>query len=597
MNAGHLSGMDDMRRELAQLGALIARDWSHPLSWGKAGAWAWRHDRAAVELLGLVLVVSLPVLFWAFRRGLRGVVLAIHRLRQGAGPRRDERDIFLGEGDGRLELFVNEQGQSRLRLPPGEVYIPREREAAHTLIAGASGSGKTQLFYQITNALDARRATGEDARAVVLDLKGDFVQHYYRDGDALFNPMDKRCVGWCPFAELRPNSRLIQSDLAALGAAFIPDRPGEGAFWNKAARSTFTDIIHALYLAHKDPTNAELVGVISRGDFKEVRQLLETVPDSQVRGYFLGGPDDRTARSIWTTLATYTAPLRLLDPSVSKSRGFSFRRWGAAGKAGQWLFLARRVEDEDLLGSLYATIISLVATGQMSVRDDQARPVHYLLDELAQAGTVSGLERLLTFGRSKKAAAVIGIQSVAQLTKGYGKDTTATVIGNSGTLAVLRQGDKESAELFADILGKQRGWRTVPGQTHSASGGSTSANRQRFDEHIYTPTNLLNLRALDKGHAGRGLVRIRNQAGLHPLPKPIRVVYFRDRIPAERAPDFVEGGEAISWTPEAKQARKREALDNQATASDRAAWEWMNGGDKARKKEKPEANPVDSLSV
>lgn len=576
-----------LRAALGQLGQIIGRDWSHPATWGQAGAWAWRHDRAAVELLGILLTISIPLLVWAVRRLIRGVVLAAHRIAQGAGPCRNPRHIFLGEGDGRLESYQDEEGRRRLRLPANEVYIPVEQESSHTLIAGSSGSGKTQLFYQIANALNVRRGAGEDARALVLDLKGDFIQHYHHDGDALFNPMDARCVGWNLFAELRPSSRLIQSDLAALGAAFIPDRPGDGAFWNTAARNALTDIIQGLYLTREDPTNGDLVGILSRGDWREIRQLLAAVPDSQARAYFEAGQDDRATRSIWTTLTTYAVPLRLLDPSIPKSKGFSFRRWGAEGKPGQWLFLARRVEDEALLGSLYATIISLVATGQMSVRDERARPVHYLLDELAQAGTVSGLERLLTFGRSKKAAAVIGIQSAPQLVKRYGRETSATILGNAGTLAVLRQGDRESAELFADLLGKKRGWRNVTSHNTSAGRKSSGTTRQRYEEHIYTPTNLLNLRALSRRDAGEGLVRITSRAGKHPRPRPIRVVYMRDRIPAERVPDFIQGGEGISWTPEAVRMRSRKALDAQARDSDREAWARMERNAKAAREGVP----------
>lgn len=572
-----LGGVHHLRTELSQLLHVIALDWAQPSIWTRAITWAWHYDRGAVIALAAFLIVSATLLAWAGWRLFLLVVMVIHRIKQGAGLRHNPCQIVLGQGDGRPEWVEDDHGRRRISFPAGDVYLPPETEASHILIAGKSGAGKTQLFFQTLNALDARRATGDDARAVVLDLKGDFLQHYYRSGDAIFNPLDVRCVDWCPFAELRPNTLQIQSDLDALAVAIVPPNPraGPNQFFDESARAVLRELLEAIYLSSKNPTNADLQRVLFGANHQEINRLLGALELSQTRGLFAPGGDERARSNVWATLMSRVRMFRLLDPRADRESGFSFRRWGAEGRSGQWLFLARRENDEELLGDQYATLVSLAAAGQMSVRDDQARPVHYILDELAQAGTVIGLERILTFGRSKKASAVMGIQSATQLVKRYGRETAATVIGNAGTLAILRQGDMESAELFADLLGKKRAWRTVHSHNESDSGTSSGVQRQRFEEYIYTPTNLLSLRGLSKSKPGRGLVRSGLHAGKHPRPWPIRVVYMRDLIPAERVPDFVPGGEEIEWTPEAVGRRQGVVRNAQARVSDLEVWERM----------------------
>ena len=83
------------------------------------------------------------------------------------------------------------------RIQIGGVPIPRSLEPLHFLIAGSTGTGKTQA---IAGLLDTVRERGD--RVILADAGGGVMSRWCRDGDTILSAMDARSVPRRPLVEM-----------------------------------------------------------------------------------------------------------------------------------------------------------------------------------------------------------------------------------------------------------------------------------------------------------------------------------------------------------------------------------------------------------
>ena len=81
--------------------------------------------------------------------------------------------------------------------------MPLGAEPLHTLIEGATGTGKTQLLKQMVEHIRARGDT-----IVVVDTGYDLYKVFGRDGDIVLSAFDPASPGWMPQNEVRTAVRL-----------------------------------------------------------------------------------------------------------------------------------------------------------------------------------------------------------------------------------------------------------------------------------------------------------------------------------------------------------------------------------------------------
>lgn len=93
-----------------------------------------------------------------------------------------------------------------------DLLLLKDKETSHILMTGTTGSEKTNCFHTLLPQI--RRCPN---RAVIVDLTGDFVAKYFREGqDILLNPLDGRRQTWNPWQE-----SLEESHYDALAAAIV----------------------------------------------------------------------------------------------------------------------------------------------------------------------------------------------------------------------------------------------------------------------------------------------------------------------------------------------------------------------------------------
>lgn len=114
------------------------------------------------------------------------------------------------------------------------------------------------------------------------------------------------------------------------------------------------------------------------------------------------------------------------------------------------------------------------------------RPVHFLLDEFGNIGTVPDFERVIATARSRNVSFSIILQSASQLERAYKKEGAKTILDCCDTVVFLGGKSTETNEMVSKMVGKQ----TVKVLTESDSRGanrSTTQNYNVIERDLMTP--------------------------------------------------------------------------------------------------------------
>lgn len=114
------------------------------------------------------------------------------------------------------------------------------------------------------------------------------------------------------------------------------------------------------------------------------------------------------------------------------------------------------------------------------------RPVHFLLDEFGNIGTVPDFERVIATARSRNVSFSIILQSASQLERSYEKEGAKTILDCCDTVVFLGGKSTETNEMVSKMIGKQ----TVKVLTESDSRGanrSTTQNYNVIERDLMTP--------------------------------------------------------------------------------------------------------------
>ena len=362
------------------------------------------------------------------------------------------------------------------------IELGGEGAGAHTLVAGATGSGKTFTLAWITTL-----AISYGMSAIVVDPKGDagLRERLYRAARAA----GKAFYAWTPEgpAVYNPFARGGETEIA--DKALAGERFTEPHYQRQAQRY-LGHAVRALRAAGREVSLAGLVEALDpvglellarecpQEDARAVHAYLDSLTSRQ-RGE-LGGVRDRLAImaesdvSPWLDPHTPGAAVELLD----------------AVRSGAVVYFSLRADSRPLLAQMLAAAI--VQDLQTVVSALQERPVRCVvaIDEFSAiaAEHVAGL-----FARARSAgiSLLLGTQELSDLRLPGREMLQEQVLGNLTGLIAHRQAVPASAELVARLAGSKGAWRT----SVSSDGRST---RTRVREPLIGPEEAM---SLPTGHA------------------------------------------------------------------------------------------------
>jgi len=382
----------------------------------------------AVDLIPLSLVAGLVA--WRLRQDpatgdhLRGLRLLT--------PKELNRALH---GSGLKALIHGQPGGLLL----GKIIIPHSYECEHALITGNPGSGKSTTIRTILKQIAERQHA-----AIVIDPEGEYVQEFYSEerGDWILNPLDRRCPFWSPWSELRDDSFTV--DVAAMAASLIRGRPkNEGEkFFQDSTRTVVEAILH---VARDHPTPENLLNLVSLPRDQLHKALKDTV------AYALIDPEahDQGAGILGTAVNAIKTFVHLPKPEQA-TRSWSAQQWAEQRRG--WIFLPTRDDINEAIRTLQGlwldTLVRWLMTAEIG--SDQA---WVIADELAALGHQPQIDKLLTRGRKRGLAVVIGLQNVSQLRAIYGPEGAVTMTSSPSTKVILRVDETETAKWASELIG------------------------------------------------------------------------------------------------------------------------------------------------
>jgi type IV secretory pathway TraG/TraD family ATPase VirD4 len=372
------------------------------------------------------------------------------------GPRQQvlRRSIVIGSDASRRAVAI----------PLGDVSV------SHTLIVGATGSGKT-----VTETLIVRRAIEAGHGAVIVDPKGDALLREHARAAAA--AAGRAFLEWTPTGPTTYNPYGHGSAGEIADKALAGERFTEPHYLRQAQRY-LAHAVRALVAAGQTATPARLVELMdprrlellarSIGDEAQARLLfdyLDTLDARQRSG--LHGTRDRLAILAESEVGRWLAPvegvaeLDLLDAVGERSVSYFCL------EADRLPLLSRM-----LAAAIVSDLLTVAASCQSA-----PTPTLVAIDEFS-AIAPDGVARL--FGRARAAgfSLLVATQEVADL-RSAAPELLEQVLGNVETVVAHRQSVPDSAELIARIAGTRQAWSSTEQLEHAVPTGRSSRSRSR----------------------------------------------------------------------------------------------------------------------
>ena len=422
-----------------------------------------------ISLLGLIISVSSR--FFEMEKGF-----GLSTQKKNKGYSRWAKEKEMKE---ELSMLTPLQKKSSVAGVP---LILKENEAwvdngeYHTLVIGATGSGKTQTVIKPTVKFLAKK--GESM--IITDPKGEIYEETaemlrargyqilllnFRDpqnGNA-WNPMS---LPYKVYKSGKQDKAIELLDDLALNILYDESNANADPFWEKTSADYFSGLALGLFEDAKE----EEININSIN-------LMSTVGEDKFGGStyikeYFGFKDPGSAAAI-NAFGTITAPSEtkgsILSVFKQKVKLFASREnlsemlsysdidLESIGKRKTAVFIV--IQDEKktyhslvtiLLKQIYETLIDVAQKcgGKLPIR------TNFLLDEFANMPPLKDVTTMITAARSRQIRFTMIVQNYAQLNKVYGKENAETIKGNCGNIIYLISTELAALEEISKLCGE-----------------------------------------------------------------------------------------------------------------------------------------------
>lgn len=321
----------------------------------------------------------------------------------------------------------------------------------HTLVVGATGSGKT-----VTQSWIATRAIEHGMTAVVVDPKGDrdMREQVHRAALAAGRPF----IGWTPEGDRIYNPYARGSETEIADKLLAGEHFTEPHYLRQAQRY-LGHVVRALRLANVEVSLGAIVEHLTPA---RLECLVRTLPEDYARRTFdyldglssrqqsdLAGVRDRLA------ILAESEVGRWLDPDTPDAEQFDLL---TAIRRRAVVYFGLKSDSRPLLSQMLGSAI--VQDLQTTVAACQASPIPTLvvIDEFS---AIAAEQVVRLFGRARSAgfSLLLGTQELADLRLPGRERLLEQVLGNLAVLIAHRQVVPSSAELISDVAGTVGTWK------------------------------------------------------------------------------------------------------------------------------------------
>ena len=345
----------------------------------------------------------------------------------------------------------------------------------HSLIIGASGSGKTWTI--IDPLVKILGKAGESM--LITDPKGEIYEHNanllrergynvvlvnFRDPDqgAAWNPLSLPYRYWKEGKEDKAMELL--EDLAM---NILVDAQNNDPFWQKSAADYFTGLALGLFEDAKSEDEVNLNSINAMSTFGEER----CGASKYDKEYFKlkGELSSAYISAAATVLApadtkggitsTFRQKIRIFSSRKKLAEMLSYTSFDIKKIGSEKTAVFLKVHDEK---TTYHALVTIFVKQMYECLIDEAQKcdnqklkirTNFILDEFANMPALKDVESMITASRSRNMRFNFVIQNFAQLNKVYGKDVAETIKGNCGNMFYLITTEYAALEELSKLLG------------------------------------------------------------------------------------------------------------------------------------------------
>lgn len=353
----------------------------------------------------------------------------------------------------------------------GNLSIPLTALVRHIFALGTSGAGKTTLFNEIIDNI-----IKYNKKAIIYDYTGDYIANFYDpDKDLILNAGDERSLNWTLANEIND-----EADLLSLAKSLIPEANNSNEkHWRDGARNIFIALFESL-IKSKNATNANLYQILAQ-DPAEIYEALSSLGYPQAVNLAREGH----AADIMSTLSEFTLFLK-----YAQDGNFSIKKW-LADPDKRFIFVSNNPKIKEIQKPFLTLFIDFFAKTMLSMPkvENQEIRIFFLLDEFATLYRLDSIKDLLTAGRAKGVATLIGIQSVGDMDELYNENLRTSILNNCNNYCLLKTGDDKTTQVEANIIGTSEKWKKSVSSSHE----SYSENEQTQIDYVVLPSDFSKL--------------------------------------------------------------------------------------------------------
>ncbi len=378
----------------------------------------------------------------------------------------------------RVEISAKNSKAAGVPLILNEKEMWVDNSEYHSLVIGATGSGKTQtvVFPQVNSLAKARESMIiTDPKGEIYEKTGEMLRERgyqilllnFRDpqnGNA-WNPMS---LPYQIYKSGNQDKAIELLDDLALNILYDDSNKNADPFWEKTSADYFSGVALGLFEdAKEDEINinsislATTVGEEKFGGSTYIKEYFNAKDPASAAAINASSTIMAPSETKGSILSVFKQKVKLFASrdNLSEMLSHSDIDLESIGEKPTAVFII--IQDEKktyhslvtiLLKQIYETLISVAQRhgGKLPVR------TNFILDEFANMPPLKDVTTMITAARSRAIRFTMIIQNFAQLDSTYGKEDAETIRGNCGNIIYLITTELKALEEISKMCGEEK---------------------------------------------------------------------------------------------------------------------------------------------
>ncbi len=428
--------------------------------------------------IGVLVVVFVSVSSYIFDRS-KGIGIEIGE-KEEKGYNRFAKDSEMKRGLKIAKVDIAQENANAAGIPlinDGKSMWVDNGEY-HTLVIGATGSGKTTaLVHPLIYSLIKK---GESM--VVTDPKGEiYREHAERLKDRGYNIIvlnfrdPSMGNAWNPLTLPYKLYKAGNVDKATellddVGNNIFKDKKAQDPFWENSASDYFAGVALGLFQdAKEEEINLNSISYATTvgeekfaGNSTYIKEYFSLKGEQSSAYTFASNTVNAPADTKGGILSVFRSKIRLFASreQLSEMLSYSDFEMSEIGKKKTAVFMV--IHDEKTTYHALATIFikqcyeTLIDVAQKSPDGKLPFRTNFILDEFANMPPLKDVTTMVTAARSRAIRMTMIIQNFAQLNDVYGKEDAETIRGNCGNLIYLLTTELAALEEISKLCGEKK---------------------------------------------------------------------------------------------------------------------------------------------